>query len=55
MKEIKCPYCNSTKTEYTDMLDMNLDQYSCYKCDEYFYVETNGSSIVDVRKTKWGK
>lgn len=53
MENIKCPYCNSKKVEYTDMLDHNLDSYCCYKCDEYFYVEMYKEEIKDVRKNKW--
>lgn len=50
---IRCPYCNSKNTEYVDMIDRDLDSYTCCKCDEYFYVEMDGNKIVEVRKGKW--
>lgn len=53
--EVVCPYCNSNETEYVDMIDRDLDYHNCMKCDEYFYVEMNGDTVVEVRKTKWGK
>lgn len=53
MKDIKCPYCNSKKVEYVDILDRDLDSYCCDKCEEYFYVQMNGDKVIDVRKKKW--
>lgn len=53
MKDIKCPYCNSDKVEFVDLLDRHLDSYNCNECEEYFYVEMNGSKVIDVRKKKW--
>lgn len=38
-KEIRCPYCNSDKTEYIDMVDRFINEFCCDECDEYFYVE----------------
>lgn len=53
-KEIKCPYCNSNKTEYTDMVDELISSFCCDKCGEYFYVE-EVYKVVDIiiRKTKY--
>lgn len=53
-QKVICPYCESDNVEYVDALDHNLDSCSC-ECEEYFYVQTNGDKIVEIRKTKWGR
>ncbi|WP_304429031.1 hypothetical protein [Romboutsia ilealis] len=53
-KEIKCPYCNSDKTEYVDMVGEFVNSFCCDKCGEYFYVEEI-YKVVDIviRKTRY--
>lgn len=53
-KEIRCPYCNSDKTEYIDMVDRFINVFCCDECSEYFYVEEI-YRVVDIiiRKTKY--
>lgn len=52
-KEIKCPYCNSDKTEYVDMVGEFINSFCCDKCGEYFYVEEICKVFdIIVRKTR---